>query len=75
MSLIISKDRVDQVKDQVKSLTNLTVASLHGDMDQADRIDLLGRYRKKRINVMVATDVAARGLDISGIRSVVCMDA
>lgn len=46
-------------------------AVLHGDMDQPQRRLVLQRFRDKSINVLVATDVAARGLDISGVDLVV----
>lgn len=45
-------------------------ASLHGDMSQAERERVLDRFRAKKIRVLVATDVAARGIDISNITHV-----
>jgi ATP-dependent RNA helicase DDX42 len=47
---------------------------LHGDMDQADRNKVITAFRTKQVDVMVATDVAARGLDIPHIRTVVNYD-
>ena len=41
--------------------------SLHGDMSQNDRERKLDKFRKGRISVLVATDVAARGLDIPNV--------
>lgn len=48
---------------------------LHGDMPGPARKDSLERFRAKRYDVLVATDVAARGLDLPDVRTVVCFDA
>ncbi|MDR1931217.1 MAG: DEAD/DEAH box helicase [Spirochaetales bacterium] len=44
---------------------------LHGDIGQAQRELILGRFRKRRSNILVATDVAARGIDITGLSHVI----
>ncbi|KOB69655.1 ATP-dependent RNA helicase DDX42, partial [Operophtera brumata] len=44
---------------------------LHGDMDQADRNKVITAFKRQENNILVATDVAARGLDIPHIRTVV----
>ncbi|WP_448567339.1 ATP-dependent RNA helicase DbpA [Thalassotalea ganghwensis] len=46
-------------------------AALHGDMEQRDRDQTLVRFANKSINILVATDVAARGLDIDNIAMVI----
>ncbi|WP_417581714.1 DEAD/DEAH box helicase [Nitrincola sp.] len=46
-------------------------AVLHGDMDQPKRRQVLNLFRENRIQILVATDVAARGLDVEGIDLVV----
>lgn len=45
--------------------------ALHGDMSQAQRDDVMKRFRSRRINLMVATDVAARGLDVEDLTHVI----
>lgn len=50
------------------------VAPMHGDMSQAHREAVLARFREGRVEVLVATDVAARGLDVDGITHVVNFD-
>jgi superfamily II DNA/RNA helicase len=49
--------------------------ALHGDMQQKDRTRMLNQLRDGRMRVLVATDVAARGIDVPGINLVVNYDA
>ena len=54
--------------------TGISVDDLHGDKGQADRTRSLTRFREGNTRVLVATNVAARGLDIVGITHVVNFD-
>jgi ATP-dependent RNA helicase DeaD len=45
-------------------------ASLHGDISQAQRERILSQFKKKRVTILVATDVAARGIDINNLTHV-----
>ena len=47
------------------------VAALHGDVAQSQREKILARFRRKKTRILVATDVAARGIDITGLSHVV----
>ena len=47
------------------------VAALHGDIPQAQREKILYRFRNKKTRILVATDVAARGIDVEGLTHVV----
>src|SRR6201996_5731752 len=49
-------------------------AALHGDMPQSKRTETLDRFRNSEIRLLVASDVAARGLDIKGMSHVFCFD-
>jgi ATP-dependent RNA helicase RhlE len=51
------------------------VAEIHGDFRQQHRFRALERFREKKVRVLVATNVAARGLDIEGISHVINYDA
>jgi len=52
-----------------------SVGTLHGDMQQKERTRTLNRLRDRTVKVLVATDVAARGIDVPGINLVVNYDA
>lgn len=45
--------------------------ALHGDVSQAMREKILRKFKKKQINILVATDVAARGIDVSNLSHVI----
>ncbi|CAM1364842.1 DEAD/DEAH box helicase [Tenacibaculum litoreum] len=45
--------------------------SLHGDLSQAQRDSVMEKFRKKNIQILVATDVAARGLDVNNLTHVI----
>ena len=47
---------------------------LHGDLDQRDRDQMLLRFANRSASVLVATDIAARGLDIAGLEAVINVD-
>ncbi|NCF54570.1 MAG: DEAD/DEAH box helicase [Bacteroidetes bacterium] len=45
--------------------------AIHGDLSQAQRDDVMSRFRRKKLNLMVATDVAARGIDVNDLTHVI----
>ena len=53
---------------------NVSTLALHGDMSQGQRERALGRFRTGDVKTLVATDVAARGLDLSDITHVINFD-
>jgi superfamily II DNA/RNA helicase len=52
----------------------LSVNTIHGNVRQSKRISILNNFRKKKYRILVATDVAARGLDIPHIKHVINYD-
>ena len=73
---IIFANRKSTVRELNKSLQRHGFASaeIHGDMDQASRIKELDRFKAGEVNILVASDVAARGLDIKGVSHVFNFD-
>jgi superfamily II DNA/RNA helicase len=69
---IIFANRKTTVRDLAKSLKRerFAVGEIHGDMDQASRNAELQRFKDGTINILCASDVAARGLDIKGVSHV-----
>ncbi|MFP5405820.1 MAG: helicase-related protein, partial [Gammaproteobacteria bacterium] len=57
------------------TVSGFSVAALHGDMHQGQRNRTLQGLRNGRTQVLVATDVAARGIDVAGISHVINFDA
>ena len=53
---------------------NFRAASLHGEKQQRERDSIFTDFKKGKVQVLVATDVAARGLDVPTIRNVICFD-
>jgi ATP-dependent RNA helicase RhlE len=51
-----------------------SVAVLHSDRSQRERIDALNGFKSGKFEVLVATDIAARGLDIAGVSHVINYD-
>jgi superfamily II DNA/RNA helicase len=73
---IIFANRKTTVREINKSLQSHGFSSgeIHGDMDQASRTKELDRFKTGQINILVASDVAARGLDVKGVSHVFNFD-
>lgn len=73
---IVFCNRKTTVRELAASLKRARFAAgqIHGDMEQADRIRELDRFKAGDINILVASDVAARGLDIKGVSHVFNFD-
>lgn len=68
-----TKRRVDELAEAL-NLRGYMAEGIHGDLSQAKRISVLRKFKEGSIDVLVATDVAARGLDISGVTHVYNFD-
>ncbi len=75
-SALVFCNRKTTVRELATSLKrgHLNVGQIQGDMAQADRIRELDRFKNDEINILVASDVAARGLDIKGVSHVFNFD-
>ena len=69
---IIFSNRKTTVRDLATSLLRdgFKASQIHGDMEQSERLRELERFKNSEINILVASDVAARGLDIKGVSHV-----
>ena len=69
---IVFSNRKTTVRELNKSLqrSGFRSGEIHGDIDQATRQQELARFKAGEINILVASDVAARGLDIKGVSHV-----
>ena len=65
-----TKSDVDDVAQHLKG-RGYDAEAIHGDITQAMRMKTLEDFKKKRINILVATDVAARGIDVNDLTHVI----
>lgn len=68
-----TKRRVDELSEAL-NVHGYSAEGIHGDLSQAKRLSVLRKFKEGTIDVLVATDVAARGLDISGVTHVYNFD-
>ena len=68
-----TKKSVDFVRKHLKK-QDFSVDALHGDMTQKARDKVMNKFRNGNIDILVATDVAARGLDIDGVDVIINYD-
>jgi ATP-dependent RNA helicase RhlE len=68
-----TKPGADRVVRHLEA-ANITSVAMHGDKTQAQRVQALEDFRSGAVRVLVATDIAQRGLDISGITHVINYD-
>ncbi len=71
-SALIFANRKTTVRDLNKALQRdgFKSGEIHGDMDQSSRIAELDMFKQGQVNILVASDVAARGLDVKGVSHV-----
>jgi ATP-dependent RNA helicase RhlE len=70
-----TKRGADRLAKQLGRVATLKVAAMHGDKSQAQRERALSQFEQGRIDTLVATDVAARGIDVRDITHVINYDA
>lgn len=68
-----SKIKVKEVTKALR-LMKLNVGEMHSDLDQSQREFIMHEFKARRINILVATDIVSRGIDIDDIRSVINFD-
>lgn len=75
-SALVFSNRKTTVRDLAQSLARdgFKAGQIHGDMEQPERLRELERFKAGEINILVASDVAARGLDVKGVSHVFNFD-
>ena len=68
-----SKQKVKELARALRKL-KLNVAEMHSDLDQAQREDVMFRFKAGQANIVVATDILSRGIDIDNIETVINYD-
>ncbi|MDF1755654.1 MAG: DEAD/DEAH box helicase [Verrucomicrobiales bacterium] len=66
-----TKKEADSLYERMKSKEKAKATVLHSDIKQSDRTKALAGFRSGEFNMIIATDVAARGLDVSGVTHVI----
>ncbi|MDD3374413.1 MAG: DEAD/DEAH box helicase [Candidatus Omnitrophica bacterium] len=72
--VFVAKARDSDVMAAKLNKLNIDAEAFHGGLTQAQRTQVLGDFKKKKFNVLVATDLAARGIDINKLPYVVNYD-
>ncbi|WP_321480210.1 DEAD/DEAH box helicase [uncultured Bacteroides sp.] len=70
---VSSKIKVKEVTRALKTM-KLNVGEMHSDLEQSQRESIMREFKSGRINILVATDIVARGIDIDDIRLVINFD-
>jgi ATP-dependent RNA helicase DeaD len=68
-----TKKRVDEVVEELQ-IKGYSAEGLHGDMRQMQRNSVMTKFRAGLVNILVATDVAARGIDVENVEAVFNLD-
>lgn len=68
-----TKRRVSELTEALKK-RGYAADGLHGDLSQAQRDSVMRKFRDNHIDILVATDVAARGIDVTGVTHVINFD-
>jgi ATP-dependent RNA helicase RhlE len=66
-----TRKEADQLTSLIKTTGQTKVAAMHSDISQVDRMKALAGFKAGEYEILVATDVAARGIDISGVSHVI----
>lgn len=68
-----TKVKVDWLTTKMRE-ANFTVSSMHGDMPQKERDEIMSEFRAGKSRVLIATDVWGRGIDVQQVSLVICYD-
>ncbi|MDE5990129.1 MAG: DEAD/DEAH box helicase, partial [Clostridia bacterium] len=68
-----TKIRADKLNQALKTKGRSSEV-IHGDLRQSERTQIIKRFKSRQLNILVATDVAARGLDVDGVDAIINFD-
>ncbi len=68
-----TKADVDRIAEALQA-ANFTADALHGDLKQSQRNYVMSRFRNRQLSLLIATDVAARGLDVADVELIINYD-
>jgi ATP-dependent RNA helicase len=68
-----TKQKVDWLTEKMRE-SNFTVCSMHGDMPQKEREQIMQQFRAGQARVLISTDLWGRGLDVQQVSLVICYD-
>jgi ATP-dependent RNA helicase RhlE len=68
-----TKRQADKLSDQLYEI-NIKSSALHGDMSQGSRTKTINRFKRNEIKLLIATDLASRGIDVQNISHVINYD-
>jgi superfamily II DNA/RNA helicase len=68
-----TKNNVKLIARRLKD-TSLAIEEMHSDLDQKEREEVMRKFKAKKVQVMVATDIVARGIDVKELQLVVNFD-
>jgi len=72
--VFVATQRASELLSAKLRKAGIWAGALHGGLEQADRAAVLARFKSGRVPVLVATDLAARGIDVPGLGAVVNFD-
>lgn len=75
-SVLIFSGTKDKVKDMERELlkAGFNIAAIHSDLEQERRNEVIREYKSRKLNILVATDILSRGIDIDSISLVINYD-
>lgn len=72
---VATKLAAEELTRSLQQHSGFSVQAIHGDKHQAERSVVVDKFKAHHLQILIATDVAARGLDIKGLKTVLCYDA
>ena len=74
LMFVARREKADSLARAISSAGSARISALHGDMDQASRSEVVQNLKSGKIHAIIATDIAARGLDIKSVKTVINID-